>query len=72
MKKPSIKTIIMGKNGVYSSKRVCGFFLVFVSIVFACLGNNEYAETCIYAGAGLISAGVLEKKERDNSTDEMG
>ena len=72
MKNPSLKTIIQGKNGVYSSKRVAGFFLFIVSIFFAYRGNNEYATACIYAGAGLISAGVLERKNSADSTDEMG
>ena len=71
--KPSLKTILQGKNGVYSSKRVAGFFLIVTAIVFAYNGNNQFAETCIYAGAGLISAGVLERKNSENdSTSEMG
>ena len=73
MKNPSLKTIIQGKNGVYSSKRVAGFFLFIVSIFFAYRGNNEYATACIYAGAGLIGTGVLERRyNANNSTDEMG
>lgn len=72
MKNPSIKTILQGKNGLYSSKRVAGFLLIVTAIVFAYNGNNSFAETCIYAGSGLISAGVLERKNSADSTDEMG
>lgn len=72
MKTPSIKTILQGKNGLYSSKRVAGFLLFAISFFFAYRGNNDYANTCVVSGAGLISAGVLERKNSADSTDEMG
>ena len=73
IKKPPLSTIFRGKNGDYSSKRIFGFFLIITAIYFAYNNNNQFAETCIYAGAGLISAGVLERKNSEsNSTDEMG
>lgn len=71
-KNPSIKTILQGKNGVYSSKRVAGFFLIMVAIYFALVNNNQFAETCIYAGAGLISAGVFERKNENYTERDMG